>query len=81
MGEKIDDATGFPKLGKDASTAIVKVLLPRIDPTGKMKDYNSMVKCVKWLGELARGTSWVEEMKQFEKESAAQQNNIVTRLF
>ena len=28
-----------------------------------------MKKCVKWLGELAGGTTWVEEMKQVEKEN------------
>ena len=35
-----------PKLPKNAATAIVKVLLPRIVPDGNMKDYNSMKKCV-----------------------------------
>ena len=30
------------KLPKNAATAIVKVLLPRIVPDGNMKDYNSM---------------------------------------
>ena len=45
----------------------MKVLLPIIDPASKMKDYDSMAKCVKWLGELASSTTWVDEMKQFEK--------------
>ena len=49
--------------------AIVKVLLPRINPNGKLKDFNSMKACVKWLGELAgRRTTWVDEMKQLEEE-------------
>ena len=67
--DKPVDESGHPKLTKDASIAIVKVLLPRINPNGKLKDFNSMKACVKWLGELAgRGTTWVDEMKQLEEE-------------
>ena len=46
--------------------AIVKVLLPGIDPGAKGKDYKTMVACEKWLGDLAGGTTWVDEMKSYE---------------
>ena len=65
-GMKVDSVTGYPKLGKVASVAIVKVLLPVIDPNEKAKDYNTMKACEKWLGSLAGGTTWVDEMKSYE---------------
>ena len=37
-GMKVDTNTGNPKLGKEALVAIVKVLLPGIDPGAKGKD-------------------------------------------
>ena len=46
--------------------AIVKVLLPVIDPNEKAKDYNTMKACEKWLGSLTGGTTWVNEMKSYE---------------
>ena len=36
---KVDTNTGNPKLGKETSVAIVKVLLPGIDPGEKDKEY------------------------------------------
>ena len=36
-GMKVDTNTGHPKLGKEATVAIVKVLLPGIDPGAKGK--------------------------------------------
>ena len=65
-GTKVDTNTGNPKLGKKASVAIVKVLLPGIDPGSKDKDYKTMVACKKWLGDLAGGTTWVDDMKSYE---------------
>ena len=65
---KVDSVTGYPKLGKVASVAIVKVLLPVIDPNEKNKDYNTMKACEKRLGSLAGGTAWVNEMKSYEAE-------------
>jgi hypothetical protein len=44
---------------------LVKFLLPRrVDITGKLKlkDFNSMKKCIVWLGEIARGMTWDEYM-------------------
>ena len=63
-GENVD-ADGKPKLGKDAAVAIVKVLLPRVNPNLKMKDYGTMKNCNEWLASL---TDWKAEMKKFEEE-------------
>ena len=57
------DGNGHPILTKRDAIAIVKVLLPKISPTEKMKDYSSLKKCTKWLGELASGTTWADEME------------------
>ena len=54
-GMKVDTRTGYPKLSKEPSVEIVKVLLPWVDPGAKAKDYKTMGACVKWLGELADG--------------------------
>ena len=40
-----------------------EVLLPRIAPLEKLKDYMTMKSCVKWLGNLAGRTDWKEEME------------------
>ena len=42
-GTKVDTNTGNPKLGKEAAVAIVKVLLPGIDPGAKGKGFKTMV--------------------------------------
>lgn len=47
--------------------AIVKVLLPKIAPELKLKDFTTLQKCKEWLGELAGGTTWVDEMKALEE--------------
>ncbi len=38
----------------------------RVDITGtlKLKDFNSMKKCVVWLAEIARGMTWEEHMAE-----------------
>jgi len=61
-GRLIDNKNEGPKLSKEAAKAIVKVLLPKIAPTKKMKNYNGMALCVKWLGSIASGTTWDSEM-------------------
>ena len=63
---KVDTNTGNPKLGKEASVDIVEVLLPGIYPGAKGKDYKKMVACEKWFGDLAGGTTRVDEMKSYE---------------
>ena len=62
---KVDTNTGNPKLGKEDSVEIVKVLLPGIDPGAKGKDYKKMVACEKWLSDLYGGTTWVDNMKSY----------------
>jgi len=59
------DADGYPVLDKKASYAVVKFLLPRVDIKGelKLKDFNTMKKCIKWLGEIGRGVTWDEHME------------------
>ena len=58
------DANGHPTLGRKDAINIVKVLLPRISPEAKMKDYSTLKNCTKWLGELKGGTTiWVDEMQ------------------
>ena len=58
------DEIGHPRLNKKDSLAVVKFLLPKVDITGKLKlkDFNSMKKCILWLGEIARGMTWEEHM-------------------
>ena len=63
---KVDTNTGNPILGKEASVAIVKVLLLGIDTGAKGKDYKTILACEKWLGDLAGGTTWVNDMKSYE---------------
>jgi hypothetical protein len=60
------DEMGHPRLNKKDSLAVVKFLLPRVDITGtlKLKDFNSMKKCVVWLAEIARVMTWDEHMAE-----------------
>ena len=77
---KDDTNTVNPKLGKQASVAILKVLLPGIDPGAKGMDYKIMGACVKWLGGLAGGTTWIDEMKSYEAKMQ-ETDSVTTRLF
>ena len=56
---KVDTNTGNQKLGKEASVAIVNVLLPGIDPWEKDKDHKKMVSREKLLVNLGCGSCWV----------------------
>ena len=67
-GEQIDTKNNGPKLSKDAAKAIVKHLLPKIAPDEKLKDFNGMAVCVKWLGSIKGGTTWDNEMEHAEIE-------------
>ena len=71
---------GNTKLGKEASVAIVKVLLPGIDPGAKGKDYKTMVACEKCLGDLAGVTTWVDDVKIY-KVRMQDNTPVLTRLF
>ena len=58
------DKIGHSRLNKKDSLAVVKFLLPRVDIMGKLKlkDFNSMKKCIVWQGEIAWGMTWDECM-------------------
>jgi len=58
------DKIGHPRLNKKDSLEAVKFLLPRVDIMGKLKlkDFNSMKKCIVWLDEIARGMTWDKHM-------------------
>ena len=68
-GKPINTKNNGPKLPKDAAKSIVKLLLPKIAPSEKMKDYNGMAVCVKWLKSINHnvsivcGTTWENEME------------------
>ena len=81
-GKPLDITNNGPKLSKEAAKSIVKVLLPRIVPDGKMKDHQSMKECVKWFGNIASGIPCAAEMKQVVEEYAAARSVAQTsRLF
>ena len=71
-GRLVND-DGNPKLNRKSAHAIVRFLLPRVDIKGelKMKDFNSMKACVKWLGEVKRGMTWDEHMHAAAEEKTA----------
>ena len=75
-----DTNTRNPKLGKEASVAIVKVLLIGVDPGENGKDYKIMVASEKWLGDLAGGTTWVDDMQSYETK-IQDSTPVLTRLF
>jgi hypothetical protein len=41
--------------------------MPKVARTLKLANYTTLKTCTKWLGELAGGTTWVEEMKAMEE--------------
>jgi hypothetical protein len=74
------DADGDPFLDKKTSCAVVKFFLPRVNIKEelKLKDFNSMKNCVKWLGEIGRGITWDECMESAFEETRA---NVRALLF
>ena len=62
-GRPLDNINGGPKLTKEAAKSMVEVLIRKIAPNELMKDYQSMKACIKWLGSIAVGTTWVTEME------------------
>ena len=50
-GSRVDAESGYPIMTSKCALSIVKVLLPKIDPTAKLSDYTTMKVCTKWLGE------------------------------
>ncbi len=59
---------------------MVKFLLPRVEIKGelKLKDFNLMKKCIKWLGEIGRGMTLDEHMESAFEETRA---NVRAPLF
>jgi hypothetical protein len=70
---RLVDENGSPNLDRPSSYSVVKFLLPRIDIKGelKLKDFGTMKKCNKWLGEIGRGMTWDEHMEAAVEESRA----------
>ena len=62
FGSKVDDHN-HPIMLRMNAVAIVKVLMPKVAPTLKLVNYTTLKTCTKWLGELAGGRTWVDEMK------------------
>ena len=56
------DGESHPVMTRTCAVAIVKVLMPAVAPTLKVSDFTTLKSCTKWLGELAGGTTWVDEM-------------------
>ena len=76
-GRLVND-DGNPKLNRKSAHAIVRFLLPRVDNKGelKMKDFNSMKACVKWLREVKRRMTWDEHMHVAAEEKTAAYEEI-----
>ena len=77
-GRPLDNINGGPKLTKEAAKSMVKVLIQRIAPNELMKDYQSMKACIKWLGSIAGGTTWVTEMEHIINEYDAAETTAST---
>ena len=60
-------------MNRKSAHAIVRFLLPRVDIKGelKMKDFNSMKACVKWLREVKHGMTWDKHMHAEAEEKTA----------
>ena len=64
-GGKPLDSKGKIKLSLKGARAIVKVLMPRVDPTKKVAEYTALYKIVEWLEGLE---DWEAEMDQIDKD-------------
>ena len=56
------DGESHPVMSRTSAVVIVKVLMPTVAPMMKASDFRTLKSCTKWLGELAGGTTWVNEM-------------------
>ena len=79
------DGESHPVMTRTCAVAIVKVLMPTVALTMKVSDFATLKSCTKWLGELAGGTTWVDEMRAFEERNELeearfnQRNYLVNR--
>jgi hypothetical protein len=53
-------------MSRTSVVAIEKVLMPKVAPILKLGKFTTLKSCTKWLGDLAGGTTWVDEMKVME---------------
>jgi hypothetical protein len=60
------DGNNIPIMSRTNAVVIVKVLMPKVAPTLKLGNFTMLKSCTKWLGDLAGGTTWVDEMKAME---------------
>ena len=65
-------------MSKDATLLIVENLLPRVNPTKKVSEYNPKGKCVDWLMGLA---DWEAEMESMSKDYGKTAMEAQPRLF
>jgi hypothetical protein len=76
MGVKCKVAgNNLPIMSKTNAVAIVKVLMPKVAPTLKLGNFTTLKSCTKWLGDLAGGTTWMDEMKAMEGGFEQEYNN------
>ena len=78
-GGRKSDNEGYPVLNKKDAYAILRVLLPRLDVKKEFSlgSFKTTKDCIKWLGDVKRGTSWDEEMIAWETELTAMDENEV----
>ena len=57
------DGESHPVMTRTCAVGSIKVLMPAVVPTLKVSNLTTLKSCTKWLGELAVGTTWVDEMR------------------
>ena len=65
-GKPVDEK-GRIKPSLKQAKAIVRTLMPTIDHTKKISDYNTVYKIVNWLERLG---NWAEEMENLDRDAA-----------
>ena len=72
------DGKGKIKLNLKQAKAIVRALMPAIDPTKKVSEYNAVYKVVNWLESLG---NWEEEMEKLDLDAAKRRTAAHKPLF
>ena len=72
------DGKGKIKLNLRQAKAIVRALMPAIDPTKKVSEYNAVYKVVNWLESLG---NWEEEMERLDLDAAKRRTAAHKPLF
>ena len=68
---------GKIKLNLKQAKAIVRTLMPAIDPTKKVSEYNAIYKVVNWLESLG---NWEEEMEKLDLDAAKRRTAAKRRI-